>query len=192
MDIDGSRRPRAGPGSARRRLAAAAALWLALAPARVGAVDESLGAKADAVLNAVRGRIADCGGGPVSLATTDASAVASAQRPRLRWNPLLAQAAARHAGSMARTRLFDHVGPDGTTVRERVNATGYRWQLIGENLAAGHAAIEDAVEDWLQSRSHCAALLDARYTEFGLARIESDSPNDPYGVYWTLVLGRPR
>jgi hypothetical protein len=26
---------------------------------------------------------------------------------------------------MARTRLFDHVGTDGTTVRERVTATGY-------------------------------------------------------------------
>jgi uncharacterized protein YkwD len=64
--------------------------------------------------------------------------------------------------------------------------------VIGENLAAGHENIEDAVVDWLKSRTHCTALLDARYTEFGLARIDSNHPDDAYGTYWVLILGRPR
>lgn len=146
------------------------------------------------LLNAVRARVADCGDGPrvVASASGAPGEPMAPSRPALRWSPQLAQAAARHAGAMARTRLFDHVGADGSTVRERVAATGYRWQLVGENLAAGHPELDEAVADWLASRSHCAALLDARYTEFGLARTESDSPNDTYGVYWTLVLGRPR
>jgi uncharacterized protein YkwD len=194
MDIDGSRPAPLATGATARRFATAAGMGLLLALSAGGAraSDDALGAKADAVLNSVRARVADCSGSATMVASTAPGAGLAHERPKLRWNPLLAQAAARHAGAMARTRLFDHVGPDGTTVRERVSATGYRWQLIGENLAAGHADLDEAVTGWMESSSHCAALLDARYTEFGLARIESDSPNDAYGVYWTLVLGRPR
>ena len=153
-----------------------------------------LRAIADALLNDARASAADCGDGPRVLASAGAPSDAdpATARPRLQWNPLLEAAAARHAGAMARTRLFDHLGADGTTVRERVTATGYRWRLVAENLAAGQARLEDALVDWLASRSHCAALLDPRFTEFGLARTESTHPGDPYGIYWTLVLGRPR
>ncbi|MFM1991722.1 MAG: hypothetical protein RJA99_4679 [Pseudomonadota bacterium] len=159
------------------------------APADAG----GLQALADALLNGVRNRIADCAGSLAQVASAAAGAgLLGVERPRLNWNPRLADAALRHADAMARTRLFDHVGADGSTVRERVDATGYRWQLVGENLAAGQLRLEEAVVDWLNSPSHCAALLDARYTEFGLARIDSDSPTDAYGTYWTLVLGRPR
>lgn len=194
MDIDGSRPAPLATGATARRFATAAGVGLLLLLWASGAraSEDAHGAKADALLNAVRARVADCGGGATTVASVAPVAGVVSERPPLRWNPLLAQAAARHSGAMARTRLFDHVGPDGTTVRERVSATGYRWQLIGENLAAGHADLDEAVAGWMASRSHCAALLDARYTEFGLARIESDSPNDAYGVYWTLVLGRPR
>jgi len=181
-----------------RALCAAGALGVALATAAVpvradDAPDETLRALADLVLNGVREQIADCEGRPRVLALAGPGTAALANpRPPLRWNPQLGEAAARHGDAMARTRLFDHVGADGSTVRERVDATGYRWQVIGENLAAGHPRLEEAVVGWLRSRSHCAALLDPRFTEFGLARTESTSPNDAYGTYWTLVLGRPR
>lgn len=179
---------------ARGLLVVAAALGTAAAAAADAddaASPQALALEADTLLNSIRARIADCGDGPRLLAGA-APIEAVPERPPLRWNPRLADAAARHAGAMARTRLFDHVGADGTTVRERVNATGYRWQLIGENLAAGHVRLDEAVSGWLASRTHCAALLDARYTEFGLARTESASASDAYGTYWTLVLGRPR
>ncbi len=192
MDSDGSRFA-AHRGLRRARcVAAAAGVLLCAATGAAGASDEALGEQAGTAINAARERIADCEAGPMQVASAASGGGGATERPRLRWNALLAQAAARHAGAMARTRLFDHVGPDGSTVRERVSATGYRWQLLGENLAAGHSDIREAVDAWLRSRSHCAALLDARYTEFGLARIESDSPADAFGVYWTLVLGRPR
>jgi hypothetical protein len=154
--------------------------------------DAAFRAQADALLNALRQRVADCSGDVQKVASVGSGGPTTEARPELRWNPQLAQAAARHAGAMARTRLFDHVGTDGTTVRERVNATGYRWQVIGENLAAGHAALGDALAGWLGSRSHCEAMIDRRFTEFGIARTASESPNDVYGVYWALVLGRPR
>jgi len=149
-------------------------------------------ARADMLINNLRQRIADCSGDVQKLASLGGSGPTVAHRPELRWNPQLAQAAERHTGAMARTRLFDHVGADGTTVRERVDATGYRWQVIGENLAAGHPAIGDAFAGWLASRSHCEALIDQRFTEFGIAKTVSNNPNDVYGVYWALVLGKPR
>ena len=175
-----------------RRVAAIAALLLALGPDGARAVDEALGEQARTALDAARAGTAQCGDGPVSVAGAGGSDRMPGERPALRWNPRLAQAAARHAGAMARTRSFDHVGADGTTVRDRVDATGYRWRLLAENLAAGQAGLDGALAGWLTSLAHCTALLDGRFTEFGIARIESDSPNDPHGVYWTLVLGRPR
>jgi hypothetical protein len=191
MDPTGSRRAWRRIGRAWRRLTPVLGLLVALAPAPALA-DEVLGEQARAALDAVRARTAGCDGSPVSLASAGPSAGVLTQRAPLRWNARLAQAAARHAGAMARTRQFDHVGTDGTTVRDRVDATGYRWRLIAENLAAGPARIDGAIAGWLASAEHCAALLDGRFTDFGIARIESDGANDPYGVYWTLVLGRPR
>lgn len=191
MDPPRSGSARRRIGTVWRRLAPVLGLLIVLAPDATRA-DEALGEQARAALDAVRARTAGCDGGPVSIASAGPSAGVLAERAPLRWNARLAQSAARHAGAMARTRQFDHVGADGTTVRDRVDATGYRWRLIAENLAAGHARIDEAIASWLASPAHCAALLDGRFTEFGIARIESDSPNDPYGVYWTLVLGRPR
>jgi hypothetical protein len=188
MRLDGTLRAALKAGALGLSLATAAAA------AHAGdASEEALRAKADLLLNGVRQQVADCEGRPRVLASagTDSGALAT-QRPPLRWNPQLGEAATRHGDAMARTRVFDHVGTDGSTVRERVDATGYRWQVIGENLAAGHPRLEDAVAGWLRSSSHCAALIDPRFTEFGLSRTDSTSPNDAFGTYWTLVLGRPR
>lgn len=196
-------RRRGGNTLARLRVLGAAAV-LGLACASGQAADDGergLREQADALINAIRERVADCGGPSRMLAmavpagagaTMSDASPAAVERATLRWNPQLAAAASRHAGAMARTRLFDHTGIDGTTVRERVTATGYRWQSIGENLAAGHPTLEDALVGWLESRAHCEALIDPRFTEFGLARTVSSSPSDAYGTYWTLVLGRPR
>lgn len=161
------------------------------------AEDAALQALAERTLNLVRQRVGDCSGAPaiaslapgVAATASDAPAI---DRPPLRFSPQLAQAAARHAGAMARSRVFAHVGADGTTVRERVDATGYRWQVVAENLAAGQGDFAEAISDWLASASHCAALVDSRYTEFGVARSAAMHPHDTYGMYWTLVLGRPR
>lgn len=185
----------------RRRLRAAlccAALAIGGTPAAAEETGEAaLRERAEQVLNLVRQRVADCSGGPtlVALAATEgatASDASAAERPALRWNDRLAEAAARHAGAMARTRVFAHVGADGTTVRERVDATGYRWLAVAENLAAGQDDFAQAVADWLASTSHCGSLVDARYTEFGIARSRAVHPFDTYGTYWALVLGRPR
>lgn len=113
-------------------------------------------------------------------------------RPDLTWNPRLATIAERHAQAMATQRFFDHVDPQGRSVGQRATAGGYRFRVVGENLAAGHTSVADAMRGWLLSLSHCTNLIDARFTEFGIARVPSADPDDPYAVYWALVLGRPK
>jgi len=198
--------------SAARPLAALAVLWHVASHG-----GETLSLQAQAGLNALRSAVADCRDGPVASASSvqatadsaslsgvaspwdsapmsDAApaAVAATPRPPLRWSEPLARAAARHADAMARTAWFDHAGVDGSTVRERASQAGYAWRRIGENIAAGHDSLAQALQGWLGSPSHCDAMLDPRFTEFGLAQGFSDDPSAPYRTYWTLVLGAPR
>jgi hypothetical protein len=98
---------------------------------------------------------------------------------------------------MASTSIFDHVGVDGSRVGQRVTDAGYAWHRVAENIAAGQTSLEEVIVDWLNSPSHCRALLDPRYEEFGLsvARVEDGLVGAAFGyhysAYWTLVLGVP-
>jgi len=156
------------------------------------------------LLNNIRARLDACGDQGMLAQYQQAGAVVDqasnvhadpAQptgRPALQWNPRLASAAAGHARAMAEHQFFDHRDRNGRTVGHRVSVTGYRWQQVGENLAAGHATVEDAVRGWLLSTTHCEVMIDATFTEFGIARMPSPNPADPYQVYWALVVAQPR
>lgn len=207
---------RSRPGLRHRTAAAALAAAIATTPlARAQSEDDApLAREATALLNAARERPKACEGrsatnaratdpdgpttAPIGGARPAASETSAAipderpSRPPLRWNPLLAHAATRHADELALHGRFEHVGPDGSTVRERVSATGYRWRALAENLAAGHPDLRAAIDGWLESGSHCTAVLDARFSEFGLARSNAVAPVDTPTPYWILVLGRPR
>ncbi len=163
-------------------------------------------ARAGELINNIRHRLDACGNKGMLAVTGEQPDSATAshpasrrnepvrtipERPRLRYNPKLEQAAAAHARAMATQGFFDHVDPQGRTVGRRVTRTGYQWQRVGENLAAGHRSIDEAVQGWLLSTSHCEVMLDARFTEFGLAREISPYPGDLYGYYWALVVATP-
>ena len=144
------------------------------------------------LINEVRRQVAACGGSVrASVQREEAGAGAVPSRPTLVWNAQLAAAAEQHSRAMAEQAFFDHVGRDGRRVAQRADAAGYRWRTIGENLAAGHRTLQDAVGGWLRSEGHCRNLLDARFPVFDLARVVSDRPNDRFRVYSTLVL-RPQ
>lgn len=148
--------------------------------------------EAGQLINEIRQRIAGCdqtSRTAASVARLDAPSAPA--RPILSWNPQLAAAAEQHARAMAELAFFDHVGRDGRRVAQRADAAGYRWRAIGENLAAGHRTLEDALRGWIRSEGHCRNLLDERFSDFGLARVVSQRPDDRYRVYWALVLGRP-
>ena len=89
--------------------------------------------------------------------------------PPLRLNPLLSDAALVHAQDMLRYNYFDHTGHDGSSPAERVAATGYRYRIVGENLAAGPETPQEAVRGWMASPGHCQNIMDDRFTELGVA-----------------------
>lgn len=100
-------------------------------------------------------------------------------------DPKLSAAARAYAAFLARTNTFSHTA-DGRQSGDRINASGYRWCQMGENLASaqssnGFAARElaaKAVEGWLNSPGHRKNLLSRDVTDIGVgtARVPSDSP----------------
>jgi uncharacterized protein YkwD len=107
----------------------------------------------------------------------------------LTWNAQLATAAYGHSRDMADNNYFSHDSLDGRTMADRINATGYAWSTIGENIAAGYGSVQSVVSGWMASDGHCANLMNPRFTELGLACARNDASQ--YRIYWTQNLGRP-
>jgi uncharacterized protein YkwD len=113
-----------------------------------------------------------------------------AAAPPLSLNVLLERAALEHSKDMAAHNYMDHTGRDGSTPADRITRTGYKWRMVGENLASGVMTPEDAVAGWLQSPHHCANLMTARFTDMGIAFAANS--NSDAGVYWTQTFGTTR
>ena len=108
----------------------------------------------------------------------------------LAWNAALAKASHAHSKDMADRNYVAHKAKDGTHAGERAQRAGYRWQRIGENIAAGQGSARDAVDGWLSSPGHCANIMNPRFTEMGAAHaVNQDSD---LLIYWTQVFGTPR
>ena len=99
----------------------------------------------------------------------------------LAWNEKLEKAARIHASDMSENKHFSHTGTDKSVVDDRVVRAGYSWSAVGENIARGHESIEEVVEAWKNSPSHCAILMDPEFTETGAALKEG---------YWVMVFAR--
>ncbi|MCR9113638.1 MAG: CAP domain-containing protein [Rhodobacteraceae bacterium] len=95
----------------------------------------------------------------------------------------LTDAAAAHAGDMARRGFFSHTGSDGSSIGDRVRAQGYGFCFVAENIAKGQGSLEQVLADWANSTGHRRNMLAPEAREFGLVR----GP----GNLWVMVLGRP-
>lgn len=109
----------------------------------------------------------------------------------LRWSAQLAEASAAHSTDMATRNYFSHTSPDGSTMSDRVNATGYAWASLGENIAAGYADIDSVVDGWMGSDGHCANIMNPAFDEMGLACVKG-AAGSQYGQYWTQNLALKR
>lgn len=111
--------------------------------------------------------------------------------PPLRWNPLLAGAAARHAGDMVRLNFRGHVNPtDGSRAQQRAAALGFAGRA-GENIAYGPLTAQEAVKNLLKSPEHCENLMDARWTLFG-SGVANGTVDTLFSTYWVQVFGTER
>jgi uncharacterized protein YkwD len=109
-------------------------------------------------------------------------------------NPLLATAAQTHTQNMALQDFVSHTEPDGSTVDQRVSATGYQWALVAENVAAGYPTANAVVQGWINSPGHRANLLNPNVTEIGVGYyfLANDTGSQNLNYYWTQVFGEPQ
>jgi len=112
-----------------------------------------------------------------------------AAAPPLKLNSALDRAALEHSRDMADHNYFDHTGSDGSSPADRITRAGYKWRMVGENLASGMTAPEDAVAGWIKSPHHCENLMTPGFKEMGLAFAVNPSGTD---IYWTQTFGTPR
>ncbi len=131
-------------------------------------------------INQLRATGADCG----------SDGVFGAAAP-LTWNDKLVAAAEEHSQDMAAKNYFSHTSADGRTLADRINATGYSWSSVGENIAAGYIGVNAVMDGWIASPGHCANLMNAGFAEVGVVCV-AGAANDTYSTYWTMDLGRPR
>lgn len=106
-----------------------------------------------------------------------------AGRAPVSYSEPLARAAERHAKDMLQGGFFSHTGSDGSSVAERVAATGYGWCMVAENIAQGQPDLAEVMEAWAGSPGHNRNMLSSEVTEFALARGR--------GAIWVMVLARP-
>ncbi|MFV9506489.1 MAG: CAP domain-containing protein, partial [Oscillochloridaceae bacterium umkhey_bin13] len=96
-----------------------------------------------------------------------------------------------HSQDMAQRGYFSHFSPEGRDPSDRVDATGYQWQMVGENIASGYRTPQEVVAGWMDSPGHRANILRCEFTEIGIGYFER--PDDPSRMrtYWTQVFATP-
>ena len=105
--------------------------------------------------------------------------------PPLTRSPALDDAASMHARDMAQNSFLAHTGSDGSNPGDRVSRASYEWRVVAENVAAGQTSADDIAATWLDSAGHCANLMDAKYSETGIAY--ALNPGDGRDIYWVQV-----
>lgn len=111
-------------------------------------------------------------------------------RDTLRTSAALVRAAELHARQMADARTLAHELPGARypTLVSRVDATGYPWRAIAENIAQGYSSPGSVVNGWMLSAGHRDNILDRTYTETGVAVVTGGDGK----AYWVQVFGAPR
>ncbi|NNF37890.1 MAG: CAP domain-containing protein [Gemmatimonadetes bacterium] len=104
----------------------------------------------------------------------------------LRPNTQLAAAAQGHARDLAEHGMRGHRGSDGSMPVERATRAGYRWTLVGENVAGGYSSPASVIGGWMASPPHRENLLQPGFREAGIAWADAGAPT---GFVWVLVLG---
>lgn len=120
--------------------------------------------------------------------------------PALNWNHELYASAYEHSYDLAQSDTFSHYG-SGTEsdvtgsnqnkasyFNDRIKANGYvSYKTIGENIAGGQVSIQEAIEAWIASPTHCTNLMNPAFNEIGVAVVTNT--NSEYKIYWTQNFG---
>lgn len=102
-------------------------------------------------------------------------------RKPLVWNDTLADTARMHSQDMADRGFFSHENPDGQTPFDRMTAAGINYKKAAENIAAGQATPEAAMQSWINSKGHLENIMREDLEELGVGIARGGK----YGIYWT-------
>ncbi|MCB5183289.1 CAP domain-containing protein [Streptomyces antimicrobicus] len=134
------------------------------------------------------------GSGGTADADTESAVLALVNKERaaagcgpLATNAKLTAAARAYSDTMARSGVMSHTGPDGSTMTSRVEAAGYGWSRLGENIARGQADAQAVMNAWMNSSGHRANILNCAFKEIGIGVHKGDG-----GPWWTQNFGTPR
>lgn len=109
----------------------------------------------------------------------------------LKVNELLKKAAQSKADDMARKGYFSHQSPDGKTPWYWIDQTGYTYKAAGENLAVNFDYSRDVVSAWMNSPTHKANIVKAKYQEIGVGISEGFYQGRPT-VFVVQMFGTPK
>ncbi|SFL56092.1 CAP domain-containing protein [Streptomyces pini] len=99
----------------------------------------------------------------------------------------LTRAAEDYSDTMAASGVLSHTGPDGSTMAGRVEAAGYAWSNLGENIAQGQPDAASVMKAWMNSPGHRANILNCAFEELGVGVHFGDG-----GPWWTQNFGTGR
>lgn len=113
--------------------------------------------------------------------------------PALTVNAQLAAAAEAHATDMLCNNYLSHIGLDGSTPEQRVEAAGFDASLVVEHLFALHPAYggnpQAAFDWWMSDTDSQADLLNENTTVFGVSYVTSEE--SMLGGYFVVVSASP-
>lgn len=101
----------------------------------------------------------------------------------------LTGAAQAHAEAMAASGQLSHDTASGGSLESRLQAVGYAYLRVVENIASGQPTAEMVVADWMASTGHRGNLLNPEVTQLGVGY--GFRTGDRYQHYWTVLLARP-
>jgi uncharacterized protein YkwD len=110
-------------------------------------------------------------------------------------NPTLMGTALAHSADMAEHHFFAHTSSSGQTPAQRIQAAGYNWVVVAENIAAGYATPESVNATWFDETPpndpHRANILDCRLRDIGVGYyyLANDTNGFAYHFYWTEDFG---
>ena len=98
----------------------------------------------------------------------------------------LFQSARLHAANMAKQNKLDHE-LDGKSMIDRLKATGYGFESVGENIAHNQSTPRKVMATWMESEGHKKNILTVDFVHIGVAMAK----NDKGERYWVMVLATP-
>jgi uncharacterized protein YkwD len=113
---------------------------------------------------------------------------AAAGLPPLVLNPLLNDAAQRHAEDMLLRSYYSHSSPEGSTPGDRVRKSGYSPRLVGENIARGALSVNEVMDNWMASREHRKNILHSGFSDLGVG-VAVGRNSVGYTVLWVQDFG---